>query len=594
MTALDRVIPFPRLVEIDGVELAAPATRVWEIVRHGELAGSPLVRALFALRDLPARLSGKPVEPMRLRLDEMRSSPAQPGFQILSDDPPREVVIGAIGKVWHLDIPFLHAGDASAYAAYDGAGWIKVAWALRVVPLGDRGSRLELEVRVDATDDESWHKFRTYFRIIGPGSHFVRRSLLSALARELGTPEKAEALHSMPGDALLPDAGAQMTDGITIHATPAVIWPWLLQMGCRRAGFYSIDLLDNGGARSAREIHPELQHVGVGQLIPATPEGDDGFEVLALEPQHTLVLGGLYDAAEGRQLPFHVTRPERYWQVTWAFALEQLDAQTTRLHVRGRAAYPPSGRLHATWIRPVHHLMQRAQLRHLAARAEGRESADDWRDVLSGIGGAALMAINLLAPFARHARCTWGLSGAEVDRVHPGDELVPEPRWGWTHGVEIEAPAFDVWPWVAQIGADRAGFYSYQWLENLAGCALRNAEVIHPEWQLHAGGTLQIHPKIPPLAVVHFEPGRCFVAHAAADEAARAAGQPWVACSWLFLVEPLGDQRCRLVSRFRASSSDDLATRLSSGPTLIEPIGFVMDRRMLLGIKRRAEPPPPR
>lgn len=97
-----------------------------------------------------------------------------------------------------------------------------------------------------------------------------------------------------------------------------------------------------------------------------------------------------------------------------------------------------------------------------------------------------------------------------------------------------------------------------------------------------------LHPDAPPLSVVEVFPGRCFVAHAA-DESARAAGQPWVAASWLFLVEPLGPGRCRFLSRYRADCSDDLVTRLTFGPALVEPVGFAMDRRMLKGVKGRAE-----
>jgi hypothetical protein len=62
-----------------------------------------------------------------------------------------------------------------------------------------------------------------------------------------------------------------------------------------------------------------------------------------------------------------------------------------------------------------------------------------------------------------------------------------------------------------------------------------------------------------------------------------------VEVTWLFLLEPLDAERCRFISRYRCATSDDLATRLQYGPTLVEPIGFAMDRRMLLGIKQRAE-----
>jgi len=228
-------------------------------------------------------------------------------------------------------------------------------------------------------------------------------------------------------------------------------------------------------------------------------------------------------------------------------------------------------------------------LRNLAARAEGRLARDDYRDIVDGISGAAIMLFELFTPFLRRARSHWGIDEALARRDYPGDQFVPEPRWSWTHGIEIDAPAQDVWPWVAQLGADRAGFYSYQWLENLAGCELRNAETVHPEWEVRSGDSLLLHPNAPRLPVASIERGRYFVVHAPADGPARAANKPWVEVSWLFLVEPLTDRRCRFISRYRASSSDDLGTRLAFGPTLVEPVGFAMDRRMLFGVKARAE-----
>jgi hypothetical protein len=94
---------------------------------------------------------------------------------------------------------------------------------------------------------------------------------------------------------------------------------------------------------------------------------------------------------------------------------------------------------------------------------------------------------------------------------------------------------------------------------------------------------------MPPLRVDLVEQGKWFVAHAPVDEAARAAEQSQPAVSWLFLVEPLGPERCRLISRFRCAYPDDILSQLQLGPALVEPIGFAMDRRMLKGIKERAE-----
>lgn len=572
MSALDRLIPLPRLIEVDHVDLDAAPAAVWPMVRHDELPRSRLVRTLFA---------------HGLRLDALTSTADHPGFQILVDDPPHEVAVGAIGKLANLALRFRHVDGAAAYDRFFEPGWIKAAVALRVIARGE-GSRVEVEVRLDATDDETWRRCRDYVRVLGPGVHQLRRSLLAALARQVGAPDELEEQRELPGDELVPDADDQLTESVTLAAPPDAIWPWLVQMGSGRAGFYGLDLLDNLGQRSAREVHAELQGLAVGDVVPAT-EALTGFEVLRLDPPRVLVLGGLRDLAAERPLAFAAERPARFWQVSWAFVLEVLDERTTRLHVRTRAAFSPDERTHAAWLRPVHHLMQHVQLRHLAERVEGRRGKDDWRDVVEGLTGAGRMAIALLTPFARTARSAWGLSNADAARAHPGDDLIPAPRWGWTHAVEIDAPAAAVWPWVAQIGADRGGFYSYQWLENLAGCQVRNAESVHPGWQVREGDELRLHPRAPAMRVVAVEPGRSFVAFGAPDEAARAAGRPWAAASWLFLVEPLPADRSRFVSRYRAACSDDLATRLAFGPGLIEPIGFAMDRRMLLGVKARAE-----
>src|SRR5687768_3452370 len=84
---------------------------------------------------------------------------------------------------------------------------------------------------------------------------------------------------------------------------------------------------------------------------------------------------------------------------------------------------------------------------------------DSFHDVVEGIRGAAIMAASLLSPFLRDERSRWGLSAEDAARPRVGDDLVPSPRWQWTHAVEIDRAAEDVWPWVAQIGADRGGFY---------------------------------------------------------------------------------------------------------------------------------------
>jgi hypothetical protein len=99
-----------------------------------------------------------------------------------------------------------------------------------------------------------------------------------------------EAMRSLPGDELVTDARIRWNHAITIRARPADIWPWLVQMGCRRAGWYSYDGLDNGGVPSAERIVPELQRVQVGDIFPMTPKAQDRFVVRVAEPGRALVL----------------------------------------------------------------------------------------------------------------------------------------------------------------------------------------------------------------------------------------------------------------------------------------------------------------
>ena len=110
MSALDRLIPSPRPLEIDRVDLAAPAVTVWRLVRHSALAKSRVIRALFALRTIASRSTTDDEATPAIRIDDLRSSPERPGFQILVDNPPHEVGVAAIGKVWQLELaPMLAA-----------------------------------------------------------------------------------------------------------------------------------------------------------------------------------------------------------------------------------------------------------------------------------------------------------------------------------------------------------------------------------------------------------------------------------------------------------------------------------------------------
>ncbi|HEY6029312.1 MAG TPA: hypothetical protein VIU44_02045, partial [Gaiellaceae bacterium] len=110
-----------------------------------------------------------------------------------------------------------------------------------------------------------------------------------SMARNAGA-TCAERRAPLPGDEVVPDARGSSTMATTIEAPPEAVWPWLVQMGYGRAGWYSWDRLDNGGVPSADEIRPEWQEIAVGDRLPSTRDGRSWFEVVELEPERALVL----------------------------------------------------------------------------------------------------------------------------------------------------------------------------------------------------------------------------------------------------------------------------------------------------------------
>jgi hypothetical protein len=186
----------------------------------------------------------------------------------------------------------------------------------------------------------------------------------------------------------------------------------------------------------------------------------------------------------------------------------------------------------------------------------------------------------------------WGATDDEVAMTLPGDEIVDRPRTTSTRAIEIAADPPDVWPWLAQLGQGRGGLYSYEWLENLAGCRMVNADVVIPELQdVRVGDEIRL---VPPgyrvdlaFEVAVLERDRALVLRAPGTrEQAFAAGLPYP--SWAFVIEPVEPGRVRLIVRWRADFVPNASGYLASKYG-IEPVHFVMERKMLKGIKRRAE-----
>jgi hypothetical protein len=190
----------------------------------------------------------------------------------------------------------------------------------------------------------------------------------------------------------------------------------------------------------------------------------------------------------------------------------------------------------------------------------------------------------------------WGTAGAEASEPLPGDEVVANPTTQATHAITIAAPPSEVWPWLVQLGQDRGGFYSYTWLENLFGCHMRNADRIVPEWQqLKAGDGVLFHPKLPRVPVARVEPNKALVIGGWLDPRTGAAvAEPPpdpAACGatgWAFVLREAGDGETRLVVRLRGRPAPGLRSWLAYR-LFWEPAHFVMERRMLLTLKRLAE-----
>lgn len=196
------------------------------------------------------------------------------------------------------------------------------------------------------------HELRT---VLADLPRFVTSPLYRSWhARWGATP--AELAAPMPGDELVPRAQFQCTRAITIDAPPKAVWPWLVQVGCLRGGFYSNDLLDNLGRPSAREIVAELQELEVGQWAPMSPRPSDAtaFKVEGFEVNQWLLW----------------RKPDS----TWAWTLTDVGAEKTRLVTRVHTRYewrkPTSALIGLLLMEFGDFAMMRRMLRGLKERAE--------------------------------------------------------------------------------------------------------------------------------------------------------------------------------------------------------------------------------
>jgi hypothetical protein len=171
----------------------------------------------------------------------------------------------------------------------------------------------------------------------------------------------------------------------------------------------------------------------------------------------------------------------------------------------------------------------------------------------------------------------WGATESEIQSDLPGDQRVSNPSYVSTRAVTIAAPPSDIWPWLAQLGFRRGGLYSYDWLDRLFGYLdAPSADEILPEYQsIRVGDTIPLG-RGPDWPVVEVVPERTLVVEPLEG-----------AVTWTFVLVPIDERSTRLVTRVRYRSEPTLTGRLVTAA--MGPAAFVMTRKMLLGLKRRAE-----
>jgi hypothetical protein len=200
---------------------------------------------------------------------------------------------------------------------------------------------------------------------------------------------------------------------------------------------------------------------------------------------------------------------------------------------------------------------------------------------LTWIGGGLALAVAAYSPPARRWYLTWGATADEVTQGLPGDELLPDPDMASTRAVSIDAQPAEVWPWLVQMGSGRGGAYTYDWIENLLGLNMHSADRILPELQhLAVGDVLPMGDGGPGMRVEICEPERTLVF--------RSEDEQWV---WIFVLRPEAGGT-RLISRNRITEPGAPLARRLADRLVMEPGSLVMERKMLLGIRSRAESVP--
>jgi hypothetical protein len=189
---------------------------------------------------------------------------------------------------------------------------------------------------------------------------------------------------------------------------------------------------------------------------------------------------------------------------------------------------------------------------------------------------------------------TWGATPGELQRAWAGDELSPQAVEIATRAITIKAPIDIVWSWLIQIGQDRAGFYSYTWLENLFRCAMPRVERIVPEWQERCvGDTVWLarrdrYKGEARQKVVQIARGRVLTLASPSDWGRILRRETSHDGTWAFVLVPIDVNTTRLVVRSRGPEAPTFLGRLF-WVAVFEPAHFIMERKMMLRLKTLSE-----
>jgi hypothetical protein len=213
---------------------------------------------------------------------------------------------------------------------------------------------------------------------------------------------------------------------------------------------------------------------------------------------------------------------------------------------------------------------------------------------LGGLIAAGVAAITTYILAIRPWHLRWGSTDEEVDLPLPGDDLVPDAKLRATHAITINASPEEIWPWLVQIGQGRGGFYSYDWIENAMGLDIHTTNQILPECQdLKVGDVIPLSNDGVGIPVVYLEPLNSLVLHGDTREPGPETVPVMkegdhMAAVWGFHLIPQDDGNTRLVERIFIDWNESPVNTFFYR-VFLEPGSFIMEQKMLLGIKERAE-----